>query len=214
MQAMIAVLNNDNDLIGGIDSFCFNNIESIKWNCYCWNKWSNLIYTFIKFNGTDSLVYSICDLASPTYCDTAVVYIKVLPLNDAPVVDNELITTNEDTAVTGDLTDAGDFDPDGTTLTANTMPVDGPNHGTIVINANGTYTYTPSANFNGTDTVVVAICDSGLPMPAICVNDTIFITVNPINDAPIVDNEIITTNEDTAVTGDLTDAATLIKMEQ
>ncbi|MFN9982763.1 MAG: Ig-like domain-containing protein, partial [bacterium] len=91
-------------------------------------------------------------------------------------------------------------------LTANTTPVSGPSNGTIVINANGTYTYTPNANFNGTDTVVVSICDEGLPLPGICVNDTITITVTAVNDAPIVDNETITTNEDTPATGDLTDA--------
>ncbi len=161
-----------------------------------------------NFNGTDTVVVSICDsgLPMPASCLNDTIFITVNAVNDAPLVDNEIITTNEDTAVTGDLTDAGDFDPDGTTLIANTTPVDGPNHGTIVINTNGTYTYTPTANFNGTDTVIVSICDSGLPMPAICVNDTIFITVNAINDAPIVDNEIIATNEDTAVTGDLTDA--------
>jgi gliding motility-associated-like protein len=56
-----------------------------------------------------------------------------------------------------------------------------------VINANGTYTYTPNANFNGTDTVVVSICDAGLPLPGICVNDTIFITVIPCTSIPTFD---------------------------
>ncbi len=69
----------------------------------------------------------------------------------------------------------------------NTTPVSGPTNGTIVINANGTYTYTPNANFNGTDTVVVSICDEGLPLPGICVNDTIFITVIPCTSIPTFD---------------------------
>jgi len=63
---------------------------------------------------------------------------------------------------------------------------------------NGTFTYTPSLNYNGPDMAVVSICDAGTPMPASCVNDTIFITVNPINDAPVLDNENISTNEDVA----------------
>jgi gliding motility-associated-like protein len=115
------------------------------------------------------------------------IFITVTAVNDAPIVDNETITTNEDTPATGDLTDAGDSDPDGTPLTANTTPVSGPTNGTIVINANGTYTYTPNANFNGTDTVVVSICDAGLPLPGICVNDTIFITVIPCTSIPTFD---------------------------
>ncbi|MGV3609755.1 MAG: tandem-95 repeat protein, partial [Fluviicola sp.] len=116
----------------------------------------------------------------------------------------ETHTINEDTPATGDLTNAGDSDPDGTTLTANTTPVSGPTNGTILINADGTYTYTPNADFNGTDTIVVSICDAGLPLPSICVNDTIFITVTPVNDAPVIDNENVFTTIGNSVGGDLT----------
>jgi gliding motility-associated-like protein len=159
------------------------------------------------FSGTDVVVVSICDAGTPgVICINDTINITVSPVNDAPIVDNEVITTNEDTAVSGDLTDAGDSDPDGTPLTANTTPVSGPSNGTIVINPDGTYTYTPNANFNGSDTIVVSICDAGLPLPGVCVNDTITVTVAPVNDAPIVDNEVVTTNEDTPVAGDLTDA--------
>jgi gliding motility-associated-like protein len=159
------------------------------------------------FSGTDVVVVSICDagLPLPGICVNDTIFITVNAVNDAPIVDNEFVTTTEETPATGDLTDAGDSDPDGTALTANTTPVSGPSNGTIVINADGTYTYTPNTNFNGVDTVVVSVCDAGTP-GVICVNDTIFITVTAVNDAPIVDNEIITTNEDTPVTGDLTDA--------
>jgi gliding motility-associated-like protein len=175
---------------------------------------TNGTYTYTpnaNFNGTDVVVVSICDagLPLPGICVNDTIFITVTAVNDAPIVDNETITTNEDTPATGDLTDAGDLDPDGTPLTANTTPVSGPTNGTIVINANGTYTYTPNANFNGTDVIVVSICDAGLPLPGVCVNDTITITVTAVNDAPIVDNETITTNEDTPATGDLTDAGDL-----
>jgi gliding motility-associated-like protein len=105
------------------------------------------------------------------------IFITVSPVNDAPIVDDEVITTPEGTPVSGDLTDTGDSDPDGTPLTANTTPVSGPSNGTIVINTDGTYTYTPNPGFSGTDTIVVTICDGGLPLPGICVNDTIFVTV-------------------------------------
>jgi hypothetical protein len=125
--------------------------------------------------------------------------ITVTPVNDAPIVDNEVVTTTEDTPTTGDLTDAGDSDPDGTPLTANTTPVSGPSNGTIVINSNGSYTYTPNPNFNGTDTIVVSICDAGLPLPGVCVNDTIVVTVTPVNDAPNAnsDNVFVQVNTST-----------------
>ena len=160
-----------------------------------------------NFNGLDTVVVEICDDGTPlpAICVNDTIFITVNPVNDPPVVDNEFNTTNEDTPTSGDLTDAGDNDVDGN-LVVNTTPIDGPNNGTIVINTDGTFTYTPNPNFNGLDTVVVEICDDGTPLPAICVNDTIFITVNPVNDPPVVDNEFNTTNEDTPTSGDLTDA--------
>jgi gliding motility-associated-like protein len=160
-----------------------------------------------NFNGVDTVVVSVCDAGTPgVICVNDTIFITVTAVNDAPIVDNEIITTNEDTPVTGDLTDAGDTDPDGTSLTVDITPVSGPSNGTIVMNTDGTYTYTPNPNFSGVDTVVVSVCDAGLPLPGICVNDTIFITVNAVNDAPIVDNEYVTTTEETPATGDLTDA--------
>jgi large repetitive protein len=160
-----------------------------------------------NYNGTASITYSLCDPTS--LCDPATITFIVTPVNDAPVVDNETHTIAEDTPATGDLTNAGDSDPDGTALTANTTPVSGPSHGSIVINPDGTYTYTPTANYSGSDMIVVSICDAGTPLPAICVNDTIFVTITPVNDPPVVDDENISTNEDTPVSGDLTDAGDL-----
>ncbi|MEO0312265.1 MAG: hypothetical protein RIQ89_1922, partial [Bacteroidota bacterium] len=160
-----------------------------------------------NFSGSDQFIYTACDNGSPQLCDTAIVFITVTPVNDPPVVDNETITTPEDTPIGGDVTDAGDSDPiDGTTLVTITTPISGPAHGSIIVNSNGTYTYTPTANYNGLDTVIVSVCDQGTPLPALCINDTIFITVTPVNDPPVVDNETITTPEDTPIGGDLTDA--------
>ena len=157
-----------------------------------------------NFNGTATINYTVEDNDNAT-SNTATLTVTVNAVNDAPVVDDENDTTPEDTPVSGDLTNGGDSDVDGN-LVVTTTPVDGPDNGTIVINPDGTYTYTPNLNFNGTDTIVVQICDDGTPLPAICVNDTIFVTVTPVNDVPVVDNEHITTNEDHAVSGDLTDA--------
>lgn len=157
-----------------------------------------IVYTpDANYNGPDEITYQICDADGD--CDVAIVSITVNPVNDPPVVDNEIVVTNEDTPFVGDLTDAGDSDPDGTGLIVTTTPVRDPDHGTITINQDGTYTYTPNANYNGPDTVVVEVCDSGMPLPALCKNDTIFITVNPVNDAPVAVNDVATTPENTPV---------------
>lgn len=139
-----------------------------------------------NFNGTDQFIYQICDNGSPALCDTAIVNITINAVNDAPVVDDENVTATFNTPVGGDLTDAGDSDVDGN-LVVNTTPVDGPSNGTIVINPNGTYTYTPTTGYTGNDTVVVQICDDGTPLPVICVTDTIFILVDLCVNNPIAD---------------------------
>ena len=153
-----------------------------------------------NYNGTATIPYTLCDAGMPVLCDTANITFTVVPVNDPPVVDNDTNITNEDTpTVGGDLTDAGDFDPDGTALTVNTTPVSGPSNGTIVLNADGTYVYTPNPNFNGVDVIVVQICDAGNPLPAQCVNQTLTITVLPVNDPPVAVDDVSTTNEDTPV---------------
>ena len=163
-----------------------------------------------NFNGTDVITVEVCDSGTPLpkRCVNQTLTITVTPVNDAPIVDNDVNTTTEDKpTVGGDLTDAGDSDPDGTALVVTTTPVVGPTNGSIVINADGTYVYTPNPNFNGTDVITVEVCDSGTPLPKRCVNQTLTITVTPVNDAPIVDNDVNTTAEDTpTVGGDLTDA--------
>ena len=163
----------------------------------------------LNFNGVDVITVEVCDSGTPLpkRCVNQTLTITVTPVNDAPIVDNDVNATAEDTpTVGGDLTDAGDSDPDGTALVVTTTPVSGPSNGTIVINADGTYVYTPNLNFNGTDVITVEVCDQGLPLPKACVNQTLTITVVPINDAPIVDNDVNTTAEDTpTVGGDLTD---------
>ncbi|MCH2225566.1 MAG: Ig-like domain-containing protein, partial [Crocinitomicaceae bacterium] len=169
----------------------------------------NGIFTYspnINFNGYDTIVVEVCDdgYPLPAICVHDTIFMRVKPRNDKPIVDNESHVIDEDTSVGGDLTDAGDSDPDGTALDVNVTPISGPLNGSIIIDSDGTYTYTPNADFNGSDIIVVEVCDNGTPLPGLCVNDTIFITVTPINDVPVVDNESIVTNEDIPMGGDLT----------
>ena len=131
----------------------------------------------LNFNGTATVTYTVNDNGGLT-SNTATITITVTAVNDAPVVDNDPTTLPFNGTGTGDLTNTGDSDVDGT-LIVNTSPIVSPSHGTIVINSDGTFVYTPSVDFYGSDTIVVTICDDGSPLPALCTNDTIFITVNP-----------------------------------
>jgi len=130
------------------------------------------------FNGTDTFTYRANDGTLDS--DLATVTITVTAINDAPVATNDAYTTDEDTALTvaapGVL--GNDSDLDSSTLTA--ALVTGPVHGTLTLNANGSFTYTPAANFNGTDSLTYHASDGSLTSdPA-----TVTITVTAVNDAP------------------------------
>lgn len=113
--------------------------------------------------------------------DTDTATISITPVNDAPVGSNAAITINEDTVFSGTLPVATDVDGDTLTYSAGSL---GPSHGVVTINAYGTYTYTPTANFNGTDIFRYRVNDG-----TATVEYTVTVTVNAVNDAPIAVND-------------------------
>ncbi|MFN4086744.1 MAG: Ig-like domain-containing protein [Spirosomataceae bacterium] len=131
------------------------------------------------FVGEDTFVYRVCDNGSPSLCDEATVEIEVKAqptnLDHLPPVaaDDYAITTN-DTPISGSLL-INDVDPEGTTLTVNTTPIVNASSGTVQINANGTFTYTPVAGFVGSTQFVYQVCDAGSPIK--CAQATVYVQV-------------------------------------
>jgi VCBS repeat-containing protein len=123
----------------------------------------------------------------------ATVTITVTCVNDAPVAEDDSYTTDEDTPLVvpapGVL--GNDSDVDGDTLTA--VLVSGPSHGTLTLNPNGSFTYTPEENFVGEDSFTYQAYD-GVAYSNVA---TVTITVTPVNDAPVAQNDSYTANEDT-----------------
>ncbi|TWW00272.1 tandem-95 repeat protein [Chitinophaga pinensis] len=151
-----------------------------------------------NYNGLDSVVYRICDDGTPSLCDTATLRITVTPANDAPVATDDQLTVIEDQTGTGNVL-TNDTDPDGDALSASV--VTDPVNGTIVLNADGSFTYTPNANYNGLDSVVYRICDDGTP--SLCDTAILRITVTPVNDAPVAADDQLTVIEDQIGTGNV-----------
>ena len=153
----------------------------------------SFIYTpNANFNGSDSFTYKANDNQADS--NVAIVALTITPVNDAPVSQNDAFTTAEDTplivpAATGVL--ANDTDVENDPLTA--VLVDGPMHGTLSLSPNGSFTYTPAANFNGADSFIYkandGTADSNLA--------TVALTIAAVNDAPVPANDAYTTNEDT-----------------
>ena len=115
-----------------------------------------------------------------------------VPGNNPPVANNDSASTNEDTPVTINVL-ANDSDPDGDLL--GVASVAAPGHGTAVINADKTVTYTPAPSFFGTDSFTYTASDGrGGSSTA-----TVTVTVTAVNDPPVAENQSVTTPQGTAV---------------
>ncbi len=64
----------------------------------------------------------------------------------------------------------------------------------------GEVTYTPDADFNGSDSFTYEVCDTGTPV--LCDTATVTVDVGVVNDAPVANDDAATTDEDTPVTID------------
>ena len=164
------------------------------------------------FNGTDSFTYKAKDASLDS--NSAKVTITVRAVNDAPVAKDNTYTTDEDTPLTveapgllGNDTDVENDTlrvADGNATTADGIsPVSGPADGTVTLNANGSFTYTPGANFNGSDAFTYRVCDDGSPQKCSVETANVDVAINPINDAPVAKDDSLTTDEDTAGNGNV-----------
>ena len=116
----------------------------------------------------------------------------VVPVNKAPTITAPAAgTTAEDTALTIAAPVTADADVgDTVTVTATAT------NGTIVKNANGSFTFTPTANFNGTAVITYSATDGKVTTP---VTATQNVTVTAVNDAPtITTGTVAAIDEDTA----------------
>lgn len=149
-----------------------------------------------NFNGADSFTYTVCDLGTPgSQCSNQVVNVTVTAVNDAPgFTKGPDVTVLEDSGAYSGAAwatgiSAGPADEAGQILTfevtANTNPAlfsAGP-----AIASNGTLTFTPAPNANGSATVSVRLKDSGGTDNGgvdASAPQSFTITVTPVNDAP------------------------------
>ena len=150
-----------------------------------------------NFNGVVSFTYEACDPS--LVCDAATVTITVSAVNDVPVAGDDSFTTTEDVVLSAQSVAGDDSDPDHTNAQLTYSLVSGgtaATNGTLVFNANGTFTWTPNSNYNGAVTFTYQVCD---PLSA-CDPATVTISVSPVNDAPVANDDSFSTTEDVALT--------------
>ena len=145
----------------------------------------------LDYFGPDSIEYRICDTLA--LCDTGLMTIQVVAVNDAPVAVDEYVTTLEDTPVTvvASVTDVDAI----LDLTSAVVTIE-PTNGMVANNGDGSFTYTPDLNFNDTDSFTYAVCDT----LELCDTATVTIGVVAVNDAPVATDNSYRTDEDTALT--------------
>ena len=117
-------------------------------------------------------------------------------VNDAPDANDDLGLGTKNSPVNGDLL-ANDTDPNGGTLTVRPTPIQPPANGTVVINPDGTYTYTPDPDFVGNDSFVYEVCDAA----GACDQATVYLTIS--DKPPIAEDDFNNTLMDTPVEGNV-----------
>ncbi|ABZ78462.1 putative outer membrane adhesin like protein [Shewanella halifaxensis HAW-EB4] len=138
--------------------------------------------------------------------ESATLTLEVTPVDDPSILANDSNTVDEDTVATGNVLDndsdidsdltVANFEVNGETYTAGTtVELEG---GSLGINDDGSYTFTPNENWNGTVPVITYITDTGS-------SATLTLEVTPVDDPSILTNDSNTIDEDTVATGNVLD---------
>src|SRR5205814_5784119 len=129
--------------------------------------------------------------ADPTDSAAATVTITVNSQNDAPLALDDTYTVNEDTtlSVSAPGVLANDSDVEADPLSA--VLVSSPAHGALTLNSDGSFSYTPAADYNGSDSFTYKANDGNLDSAVA----TVSITVTPVNDAPLAVSDSYHGNE-------------------
>ncbi|GJE54785.1 hypothetical protein EKPJFOCH_1269 [Methylobacterium thuringiense] len=121
--------------------------------------------------------------------------------NLAPIAADDEATLAEDGILTGNVL-GNDRDPDGDALRVDPVPVGGPVHGRLDLRPDGTFTYTPDADFHGADAFTYALIDSDGGRATA----TVHLTVDSVNDVPTATADPLTLPANTVGTGRITAA--------
>ncbi|NBC81877.1 MAG: tandem-95 repeat protein [Bacteroidetes bacterium] len=144
--------------------------------------------------GNEDLLISLSNISGNAEFSDNQAAGTIVDNDETPVAVNDAYALNEDENVSGNIlsNDNGLGDPP-ITIPSNSDPL----YGTLSLNtATGDFTYTPDANFNGTDTIQYTIRDQdGDESTA-----RVIFTVQSVNDIPNAENDSYTMNENTALT--------------
>ncbi|MGY4828688.1 VCBS domain-containing protein [Sphaerotilaceae bacterium SBD11-9] len=156
------------------------------------------------FNGGNVLSFVVVDNEGSTSAPASV-QINVTAVNDAPVAHADSAVATEDTVLNGNVL-ADDNDIDSPALTVTQFSINGVTHaagtpavlpsGSLVIHSDGSFVFTPAANYNGpVPTATYTVSDGNLASTS-----TLSISVGAVNDAPIAVDDVVSTPINTPAT--------------
>ncbi len=136
------------------------------------------------------ITYTISDGQGGTSTATATVTVE--GSNDGPVASDDSLSGTEDGTITFSAADllGNDSDVDGDTLSISAF--EQPEHGTIVDNNDGTFTFTPDENWNGETNFTYTVSDGAGGTDTA----TVSITVDGVNDGPVANDDTASATED------------------
>ncbi|MDF4627726.1 tandem-95 repeat protein, partial [Vibrio parahaemolyticus] len=143
------------------------------------------------WNGSETLTFTATDPSGESVSQT--VDFTVTPVADI-VADKATVV--EDTPTIIKVLGNDTFEGDNKVVSLDAE--NGPKNGTVIVNNDGTVTYTPNDNYVGKDTFTYIVTSGGVSE-----STTVEVNVTPVNDAPVAKDDIATTQEDTAVTIDV-----------
>jgi hypothetical protein len=124
-----------------------------------------------NYHGEDAFTYAVTDGAAKA-TQPASVNVVIRPVNDPPVAGQDAVTTTQGVAVTIAVL-SNDADPDGDALSVASIGPAGA--GSVTLNADGTLTYVPEADFTGSDRFIYTVTD---PLGAVATG-SVTVTVAP-----------------------------------
>ncbi len=154
-----------------------------------------------NFFGQDTFSYQLTDNEFTSVI--GLVTINVNAVNDAPLSFNNAYSTNEDNPLVVNVANGvlnNDSDIEGDPLIA--QLITNVTNGSLILNNDGSFLYLPNLDFNGVDSFTYASFD-GTVQGNIA---TVSITVNPVNDLPVVVDNAFTLNEDVVFVANLADS--------
>ena len=130
-----------------------------------------------NYNGPSEWIVQICTDSNEPVCDSVVVIIDVLPVNDPPVAVNDTLTGTKNYTLSSNVLD-NDYDIDGDNLIVNETPEANPMHGIVQLHRDGTFDYTPDPGYSGNDQFTYVVCDDG--EPSLCASAEVIITIEDV----------------------------------